>query len=164
MFFLYTNLVFRYGTSMQLLFVERPSAPQVCHISSWGVYFRSNYEYSDTLSIDLGWQKSSQAHHIIKKFQKYRQVSLVFISFHWIIITFHCILIGFYWIVANYRLSFARLGPWYRSIECSNTCKLFENGFSVKKYIGAIMRKSYQLTKATEIEHLENTNPCTKKT
>ena len=43
-----------------------------------------------------------------------------------------------------------------RSIECSNTRKSIGNGFPMKKYVGAMVRKSFQLVIAAEIDHSEN--------
>ena len=46
-----------------------------------------------------------------------------------------------------------------RTIECPNINKSIGKGFLMKKYVGAMVRKSFQLVKATEIEHLENKVP-----
>ena len=51
-----------------------------------------------------------------------------------------------------------------RSIECSNTRKSIGNGFPMKKYVGAMVRKSFQLVIAAEIEPFENKSSGTKKT
>ena len=46
-----------------------------------------------------------------------------------------------------------------RWIECPNTRKSIGNGFPMKKYVGAVVRKSFQLVIAAEIEHFENKSP-----
>ena len=51
-----------------------------------------------------------------------------------------------------------------RWIECPNTCKSIGNGFLMKKYVEAVVRKSFQLVIAAEIEHFENKSPMPKKT
>ena len=51
-----------------------------------------------------------------------------------------------------------------RSIECPNTRKSIGNGFLVKKYVGAVLRKPYQLAIAAEIDHLENCHAVSKNT
>ena len=46
-----------------------------------------------------------------------------------------------------------------RWIECPNTRKSIGNGFPMKKYVGAVVRKSFQLVIAAEIDHSENKSP-----
>ena len=43
----------------------------------------------------------------------------------------------------------------YRSIECSNASKSIGNGFPVKKYVGAMVRKSIRVVLAAENDLLE---------
>ena len=50
-----------------------------------------------------------------------------------------------------------------RWIECPNTRKSIGNGFPMKKYVGAVVRKSFQLVIATGVDHPENKNRCTQK-
>ena len=74
---------------------------------------------------------------------------LNFIGFHWISIDFH-------WITDHFRSSLATLGSWNRLIEWPNTCKSIGNGFLMKKYVGAVVRKSFQITIAAEQDHFKN--------
>ena len=46
--------------------------------------------------------------------------------------------------------------PSSRWIECPNTRKSIGNGFPLKKYVGAVVRKLSQLIKVVEIDHFEN--------
>ena len=43
-----------------------------------------------------------------------------------------------------------------RMIECSNTHKSIGNGFPMKKYVVAMVRMSFQLVIAAEIDRSEN--------
>ena len=79
----------------------------------------------------------------------------------------HFLYTGFYFLYTGFsKISKifigATLGPWNRSIECPNTCGTVKNGFPMKKYIGAVVRKSFQLPIDAERGHFENKSPCTK--
>ena len=56
----------------------------------------------------------------------------------------------------KFLVNLARLGSWNRSIEYPNTCGTIKNGFPMKKYIGAVLRKSSQLELAAEIGPFED--------
>ena len=49
-----------------------------------------------------------------------------------------------------------------RWVEWLNTRKSIGNGFPMKKYVGAVVRKSFQLVIAAEIEHFEHKSPVPK--
>ena len=51
-----------------------------------------------------------------------------------------------------------------RSIECSDAVKSIGNGHPMKKYVGAMVRWSFQLAIGAEQDHFENKSSCTKKT
>ena len=63
----------------------------------------------------------------------------------------------------KFLTNLSTLGQWNRSIECPDTCGTIKNGFPMKKYVGAMVRWSFQLAIAAEQGHFENKNPCTKK-
>ena len=50
-----------------------------------------------------------------------------------------------------------------RWLECSNTRKSIGNGLPMKKYVGAVVRKSFQLVIAAAIHNFENKNIVPKK-
>ena len=50
-----------------------------------------------------------------------------------------------------------------RWIECPNTRNSSGNGLPMKKYVGAVVRKSSQLIIDEEIDHFENKIPVQKK-
>ena len=51
-----------------------------------------------------------------------------------------------------------------RWIECPNTRNSIGNGLPMKKYVGAVVRKSSQLVIDEEIDHSENFRPAQKNT
>ena len=51
-----------------------------------------------------------------------------------------------------------------RWIECPNTRNSIANGLPMKKYVGAVVRKSSQLIIDEEIDHSENFRPAQKNT
>ena len=67
------------------------------------------------------------------------------------------------YVIRQYFLKFlanrATLGPWNRSIECPNTRGTIKNCFPMKKYIGAVVRWSFQLVIGAEQDPFENRSP-----
>ena len=164
---------FQNGVSLRLLRVGGTSAPQFRCIFSWWIHFRSIYECLGTLSIDLSGWKSSHTHYVMENFWKYRWFPLIFIEFHWFslifhrfplnFIDFHWFSIDFHWITANLRSTLETLWSCNRPIEYSNTRKSIGNGFPMKKYVGVVVWKSFQLVIAAEIYHFENRSIFSKK-
>ena len=60
---------------------------------------------------------------------------------------------------SGFVMTFTHSSRW---VEWLNTRKSIGNGFPMKKYVGAVVRKSFQLVTAAEIEHFENKRPVPK--
>ena len=54
---------------------------------------------------------------------------------------------------SGFVMTFTHSSRW---IECTNTRKSIGNGFPMKKYVGALVRKPFQLVIAAAIDHFEN--------
>ena len=92
---------------------------------------------------------------------EFSEISLFFIEFHGFFIDS----IDFIDLpTVNCRSGLATLGQCNRSIECPNTRNSIGNGLPMKKYVGAVVRKSSQLIIDEEIDHSENFRPAQKNT
>ena len=86
---------------------------------------------------------------------EFPKISFIFKDFHYISLNS----IDFAYISTELQLiflsAFRTLGACNRPIECPNTRKPNGNGFPMKKYVGAVVWKAFQIVIAAEMDQLQ---------
>ena len=147
---------FQNGLSLWLLRVGRASAAQLRRIFSSRIHFWMFQKRWIISGIDSGESRSPTYSKTFSKSScksmKINRKSMKFNENQW-----NSMKINENWHISQLCSGVVMTFTyWSRSIECPNTRKSIGNGFLVTKYVGAVLRKPYQLAIAAEIDHSEN--------
>ena len=129
---------------------------RICRISR-GVHFWSIYQRLDTLSIDFEGPKSDEMWRVL---QLQSRENVIFHAFG---VPPAAGPQGVLMFSSGYYLESSMTSAHRnRCIECPDASKTIGNQLPMKKYIGAVLRKSFQLELVAEIGPFENPLPAQK--